>query len=1783
MSRLIEMQHWEKHSGSGKLSPFSAMKNANSCPVDRIKFKYICVRTHFGGTVLKKLPVQNPNKDNEEEQEDVTNCEVCGRSDREDSLLLCDGCDAGYHLDCLTPALHTVPVEEWFCPECAVNNPTAVVEEIDDEEVAFLVADAAQEPTTSRLRPTARRTRAIARTRQSERVRANVNRNRITRAHQIRDVPQYLMNASLLDETIESVVAGLNTAVYHRPLIPRSQSTKKRRKRKGKKRKRAGTQKPRGKTSLSSGTTTRKHRRKTRRRKGAKKVIKASITTRSRIAKSLGLGRPVNGILVPSVYKPLEPSLKVMRTDIGAASLSVYGDPNDLDPFESAYEPVCEDTTNLGSPFSNKRRILSHSALRSHRPVARPISVKISSNGRLPAVGSEAQPEATHVPDVLESILAEQNVLLMDSSNIVINRDGSLKTKAASGQPPLLPSDRSKTGETTSGCSSSSASNSGNFTNAPKGGWKFAGFTAPVKSTSAAFPTSDLPSTPRKQSVSSNLRPAFSGTFTPMPEVSVGCGPGESISFPGTQRAGAPGKSAGDSQKGPSGFTPFRWLNSASNLHIKNNVGTLNRAPPKLSPRLDISELPRIPKIKNQTGSNMQGDGMPRISRLVGNDNNTLAAEFEKSSKSPFQERLQSSLASGSANSSSIFQGKLQAPGTTPRSSSQSWRKVVGGTDHPARLPKLDAYDPFEPTDDEIQHCGKQDSHSHLQPNVKNTDDIYDPFEPTGSDPSSSNSTPARNESRSEGERESPASSPGNTISGGDKNAAEALSVYFDSDAAQLSYTRQTESCRIEPRETENPASNLDTHESLAAPSLDSDLEPTCDSGDKTEPRVMTLSAEFSVDNEHTRQMFCSFLVSEDGPRSEQQPVNVDSASVLSSTCSDEGTLKAVDKMVPTSMRNDVDISPENELRSRIDKKVHTDSKVRSRSRSSSRSRRRSKNMVHEKHGGYRSRSRSKEWKRLRSHSRDQWRSKSRSRSRSSSSERYRRRKVKQERFREKRGRHSRSRSRERRSGSSSSEASTDSHKRRRRVSGSWDHKGSYKHSWSSTEKGKRRQYRRDPSREQYERRSRRSTSWSRERRHSRSSSRSRDKKKPWPKFREKARSWSRSSSRERRSRSRSSSRDKRRSRTRSSSREKRRSSRYKEKRRSRTRSRSKERRKPRTRSRTRSRSRDQSRSRSRDRGLQSKWQAIEVERRRNYTQEKVVSGEKDSEQKKMSPSTKLESTEEDASMPELTSSRHAESSQHAHDVPVDQSSSHSVDLKEESMVPNEAVQEEAKQIELPEQSKESSSQCENSGANNMDRFPAVDHGTLTSQAEAEIKGHSAPSEYFLVRSPSQVHAVAEEVSIPLLCLCKEEEIAPMAENEEALPLEDQPLPQPFPAKTEPPLAGADALESVKPAISADDQKEAVDMSTTEKPQSPVPSGMEAETCKSEQVENGAPRVCFQKEEPKQETVCLASSSITKQEESEIDGNKSSEKNLGSVKTESSKECGEIPLLQLPEPVKIKTEPEAGAQSTGVKAKPLVKRVTWNLDSEKDEVPSGRPARSSLSYRTHRYNKESSWKPPETSQPPNQVPMFQLPAPNYMIPPPIFPTLFPPQAFNQLNMPPPFMPPFPPLHPPPYAPVSQPAPPYVVQGNIPLIGSTPVPPLLSQPTYQAGTGASSLAAETHGPQVEGNLDTDNKASEDRTQSENYIKKLHVQERAVEEAKLALKPYYQNKEITKEEYKEILRKAVQKICHSKSGEINPVKVANLVKGYVEKYKHIRKYKKGAEGESSKESDTKAEEI
>ncbi len=62
-----------------------------------------------------------------------TACVVCGRNDASDEeseadselgpnpILLCDSCNAEYHLRCLTPPLSAVPKGKWFCPKCGAS------------------------------------------------------------------------------------------------------------------------------------------------------------------------------------------------------------------------------------------------------------------------------------------------------------------------------------------------------------------------------------------------------------------------------------------------------------------------------------------------------------------------------------------------------------------------------------------------------------------------------------------------------------------------------------------------------------------------------------------------------------------------------------------------------------------------------------------------------------------------------------------------------------------------------------------------------------------------------------------------------------------------------------------------------------------------------------------------------------------------------------------------------------------------------------------------------------------------------------------------------------------------------------------------------------------------------------------------------------------------------------------------------------------------------------------------------------------------------------------------------------------------------------------------------------------------------------------------------------------------------------------------------------------------------------------------------------------------------
>ena len=41
------------------------------------------------------------------------NCQFCTSGDHEEKLLLCDGCDKGYHTYCFKPAMDTIPDGDW--------------------------------------------------------------------------------------------------------------------------------------------------------------------------------------------------------------------------------------------------------------------------------------------------------------------------------------------------------------------------------------------------------------------------------------------------------------------------------------------------------------------------------------------------------------------------------------------------------------------------------------------------------------------------------------------------------------------------------------------------------------------------------------------------------------------------------------------------------------------------------------------------------------------------------------------------------------------------------------------------------------------------------------------------------------------------------------------------------------------------------------------------------------------------------------------------------------------------------------------------------------------------------------------------------------------------------------------------------------------------------------------------------------------------------------------------------------------------------------------------------------------------------------------------------------------------------------------------------------------------------------------------------------------------------------------------------------------------------------
>jgi len=68
-----------------------------------------------------KKETETNDEDNERDSSSPSRgeiCEICNVGENEDEILLCDGCDRGYHMYCLDPPLTSIPRTEWYCVKC---------------------------------------------------------------------------------------------------------------------------------------------------------------------------------------------------------------------------------------------------------------------------------------------------------------------------------------------------------------------------------------------------------------------------------------------------------------------------------------------------------------------------------------------------------------------------------------------------------------------------------------------------------------------------------------------------------------------------------------------------------------------------------------------------------------------------------------------------------------------------------------------------------------------------------------------------------------------------------------------------------------------------------------------------------------------------------------------------------------------------------------------------------------------------------------------------------------------------------------------------------------------------------------------------------------------------------------------------------------------------------------------------------------------------------------------------------------------------------------------------------------------------------------------------------------------------------------------------------------------------------------------------------------------------------------------------------------------------------
>lgn len=151
-------------------------RSVQTCPIDRKSFTKIRVRSCIDGVLVREIEVRAESGELKTDL-DVTTCEICNLSDREDTMLLCDACDQGYHMECLVPPLVEIPEGSWYCDNCFGSDAS----DASDEDFAPLIEERDAEMGVPETRLRVRRVTVprITRTRQSERILATIMSRRV--------------------------------------------------------------------------------------------------------------------------------------------------------------------------------------------------------------------------------------------------------------------------------------------------------------------------------------------------------------------------------------------------------------------------------------------------------------------------------------------------------------------------------------------------------------------------------------------------------------------------------------------------------------------------------------------------------------------------------------------------------------------------------------------------------------------------------------------------------------------------------------------------------------------------------------------------------------------------------------------------------------------------------------------------------------------------------------------------------------------------------------------------------------------------------------------------------------------------------------------------------------------------------------------------------------------------------------------------------------------------------------------------------------------------------------------------------------------------------------------------------------------------------------------------------------------------------------------------------------------------------------------------------------------